>query len=62
MKTPEPRSPESVPRDGTIISKRGSGQIVRLPVYRNDVLHALAETGGLPGVDGANAVMGTPYG
>lgn len=30
---------------------RGSGQIVDLPVYENDVLHALGITGGLPGTD-----------
>ncbi len=30
---------------------RGSGQVIDLPVYENDVLHALATTGGLPGTD-----------
>jgi len=30
---------------------RGSGQVIDLPVYENDVLHALASTGGLPGTD-----------
>lgn len=38
------------------IDKRGTGRIVELPAYRNDVMHALAETGGLPGVDARNAV------
>ncbi|MEM1227065.1 MAG: polysaccharide biosynthesis/export family protein [Planctomycetota bacterium] len=32
---------------------RGSGEVVDLPVYENDVLHALAATGGLPGTDAA---------
>ena len=32
---------------------RGSGQIVDLPVYENDVLHALGISGGLPGTDAA---------
>lgn len=36
--------------------KRGVGMIVALPAYQNDVLHALAQTGGLPGVDAENAV------
>ena len=36
--------------------KRGTGQVVRLPVYRNDVLNALAETNGLPGLDAENAI------
>jgi hypothetical protein len=38
------------------MEKRGTGQIVLLPAYKNDVLHALAETGGLPGLDAQNAV------
>jgi len=37
-------------------SKRGSGQVVYLPVYKNDVLHALAKTGGLPGLDAENTI------
>jgi protein involved in polysaccharide export with SLBB domain len=35
---------------------RGSGDVIDLPVYENDVLHALAATGGLPGTDAANEV------
>lgn len=38
------------------VVKRGTGRIVDLPAYRNDVLHALAETGGLPGLDAENAI------
>lgn len=38
------------------VSKRGTGQIVRLPAYKNDVLHALAQTGGLPGLDAENTI------
>ncbi|MEX0724953.1 MAG: polysaccharide biosynthesis/export family protein, partial [Planctomycetaceae bacterium] len=37
-------------------SKRGTGKIVNLPAYKNDVLHALAETGGLPGLDAENTI------
>lgn len=37
-------------------SKRGNGRVVRLPAYKNDVLHALTETGGMPGLDAANFV------
>jgi len=37
--------------------KKGSGTNVELPAYENDVLHALTETGGLPGLDAANEVM-----
>ncbi len=38
-------------------SKIGTGQLVRLPAYENDILHALALTGGLPGQDAVNAVV-----
>jgi protein involved in polysaccharide export with SLBB domain len=40
-----------------VSSKRGTGNIVDLPAYENDVLHALAQTGGLPGLDAYNAVL-----
>ncbi len=36
--------------------KRGTGKVVNLPIYKNDVLNALAETGGLPGLDAENAI------
>jgi protein involved in polysaccharide export with SLBB domain len=36
---------------------RGTGTIVNLPAYENDVLTALAYTGGLPGLDAANEVI-----
>ena len=32
-------------------SKRGNGTVLVLPAYENDVLHAITETGGLPGLD-----------
>lgn len=32
---------------------RGSGEVIDLPIYENDVLHALGSTGGLPGTDAA---------
>jgi len=38
------------------VLKRGTGKVVTLPVYRNDVLNALAESGGLPGLDAENAI------
>lgn len=37
-------------------TKRGTGHVVALPAYRNDVLHALVESGGLPGLDAENTV------
>lgn len=36
--------------------KRGSGHVVELAAYENDVLHALAQTGGLPGLDALNEI------
>jgi hypothetical protein len=39
------------------IGKRGTGHVVELPAYENDVLHALAQTGGLPGLDACNQVI-----
>ena len=38
------------------VTKRGMGRVVSLPAYKNDVLHALAETGGLPGLDAENMI------
>ena len=35
---------------------RGSAEVVDLPIYENDVLHALAATGGLPGTDAAREI------
>ncbi len=38
-------------------NKRGTGHVIDLPAYENDVLHALALTGGFPGLDAYNAVF-----
>ncbi|MEZ6062255.1 MAG: polysaccharide biosynthesis/export family protein [Planctomycetaceae bacterium] len=35
---------------------RGSGEVIDLPIYENDVLHALASTGGMPGTDAAREI------
>ncbi len=35
---------------------RGSGEVIDLPNGENDVLHALAATGGLPGTDGVREI------
>ena len=37
-------------------SRRGRSEVVSLPAYQNDVLHALVESGGLPGLDADNVV------
>ena len=38
------------------LDKRGTGRVVYLNAYENDVLHALTRTGGLPGLDAQNAI------
>jgi protein involved in polysaccharide export with SLBB domain len=38
-------------------TKRGTGAVVDLPAYENDVLNALTRTGGLPGLDAMNEVI-----
>jgi protein involved in polysaccharide export with SLBB domain len=42
---------------GQEIIKRGSGFVLDLPEGENDLLHALNETGGLPGLDARNEVL-----
>ncbi|MBI3821718.1 MAG: polysaccharide biosynthesis/export family protein [Planctomycetes bacterium] len=45
-------------QDGPVpTSKRNTGHVVELPAYQNDVLHALARTGGLPDLDAYNEVI-----
>lgn len=39
------------------VTKRGSGYAVDLNAYENDVLHALNETGGMPGLDAKAEVV-----
>ncbi len=36
--------------------RAGRGALVKLPAYQNDILHALVETGGLPGINAKNEV------
>ena len=36
--------------------KHGVGQVIDLPIYENDVLHALSASGGLPGLDAKSEV------
>ncbi|MCC6510342.1 MAG: polysaccharide biosynthesis/export family protein [Pirellulaceae bacterium] len=49
-------SAEVIRKGEAILSKRGTGQVVDLPIYESDVLHALTASGGLPGVDANNEV------
>lgn len=38
-------------------NKRGTGALVSLDAYENDLLHALSATGGLPGLDAQNEIL-----
>lgn len=37
--------------------KRGTGHLLELPAYQNDVGHALARSGGLPGLEAYNSII-----
>ena len=37
--------------------QRGSGQMIDLPIYENDVLHALTASGGMPGSDAKREIF-----
>lgn len=39
------------------VTKRGTGNDIDLPAYENDVLRALNQTGGLPGLDAKNEIF-----
>ncbi|MEZ5945010.1 MAG: polysaccharide biosynthesis/export family protein [Planctomycetaceae bacterium] len=39
------------------VTKRGTGDTIDLPAYENDLLHALNETGGMPGTDANNEIL-----
>lgn len=43
--------PTFVAKAAVPFTKIGRGEVIDLPVYENDVLHALGATGGLPGID-----------
>jgi protein involved in polysaccharide export with SLBB domain len=46
-------------------ARRGTGTVVDLPIYENDVSNALSRTGGTPGLDAINQVIvqrGDPFG
>ena len=42
--------------NATLLTRRGTANVLDLPAFENDVLHALATTGGLPGIDAFSAV------
>jgi protein involved in polysaccharide export with SLBB domain len=48
---PEGRTVVSAP-----LTKQGVGQVLELPAFENDVLNALARSGGLPGLDAYDAI------
>ena len=44
-------APSFLPKPAVPYTKIGRGEVIDLPAYENDVLHALAASGGLPGLD-----------
>jgi protein involved in polysaccharide export with SLBB domain len=48
--------PTLIQKAQTVYTRSGSGDVVDLPAFENDVLHALAVTGGLPGIETYNHV------
>ncbi len=42
--------------NAALLTRRGTASVIDLPAFENDVLHALATTGGLPGVDAFSTV------
>lgn len=52
----ETPGPSLVRGDTQPFTKRGASFVLELPVYENDLLTALSETGGLPGIDAYNEV------
>ena len=52
-----PSTPVQLVKPGQVDQiHRGSADVVDLPAYENDLLHALAITGGLPGTDAAREI------
>jgi len=47
----ESNAPTFIPKTSAPATRKGEGDIVDLPAYENDLLHLLAATGGLPGIE-----------
>lgn len=48
--------PTLLPKQAVPFTKIGHAEVIDLPAFENDVLHALAVTGGMPGLDAYNEV------
>ena len=48
--------PTLIQKAQAVYTRNGRGDVVDLPAFENDVLHALAATGGLPGVETYNHI------
>jgi protein involved in polysaccharide export with SLBB domain len=48
--------PMLIAKSQAVYTRSGRGDVVDLPAFENDVLHALAATGGLPGLESFNHV------
>jgi protein involved in polysaccharide export with SLBB domain/translation initiation factor IF-1 len=50
-------TPTLIRKETVVYTKRGFAEVVDLPAFENDVLHALTASGGLPGIDAWNRVI-----
>jgi hypothetical protein len=48
--------PTLLNKETTLLTRRGTANVLDLPAFENDVLHALVASGGLPGIDAYSAV------
>jgi hypothetical protein len=52
-----PFQPTFQPQGNTaLLTRRGTANVIDLPAFENDVLHALSITGGLPGIDAFSTI------
>jgi Polysaccharide biosynthesis/export protein len=49
-------APQFLRKDSVPYTRKGVGEVIDLPAYENDVLHVLAATGGLPGIETYNHI------
>lgn len=50
------QTPQQLQRERLPFYQKGTGNVIDFPTYENDVLHVLAATGGLPGIETFNHV------
>jgi protein involved in polysaccharide export with SLBB domain len=54
--TPAGSQPQQITKGAVPYTRRGDAQVLDLPAFQNDVLHALTASGGLPGLEAEDEV------